>query len=136
MNNSPRRLSGIAGIAFGLALAPLLTSPPAGADPTADAAADVAQVVTLGPVQFDGFTDTFAFNESTFAFDNFLIGTVDGSVFNLDTFYGSPGSFEILLTDPGVLQLGIDFVDGSVRYIDNFFTSDFLPADPGLALLG
>jgi hypothetical protein len=79
-----------------------------------------------------------AFNDSTLAFDNYLTGTVDGSVFNLDTYFGAPGSgsFEVLLTDPGVFQLGVDDVDGSVRLIDNFLGIDFIPTDPGVALLG
>jgi hypothetical protein len=141
MDKNHGRLGGTAVMAFGALLAPplisLMISPLAGADPATDAAA-IGQIVTLGPTSFDGFTDTFSFNDTTFAFDNYLIGTVDGSVFNLDTFLGAPGSnsSEVLLTDPGVFQLGIVDVDGSVRLIDNFFSSDFLPTDPGLALLG
>lgn len=45
-------------------------------------------------------------------------------------------SFEVLLTDPGVVQFGVYDVDGSISYIDNFFGVDFIPADPGLADLG
>ena len=120
-----------------LPLISLTISPLASADPTTDVLG-TDQIVTLGPTSFDGFTDTFAFNDSTFAFDNYLIGTVDGSVFNLDTFLGAPGSnsFEFLLTDPGIFQLGAVDVDGSVRLIDNFLGADFIPTDPGLALLG
>jgi hypothetical protein len=70
--------------------------------------------------------------------DNYLTGTFDGTGFDLDTYFGPSGSdsFEVLLTDPGVLQLGIDDVDGSISYVDNFFGIDFIPTDPGLALLG
>ncbi len=122
---------------FAPALISVITGPLASADPAADVAA-AGQIVTLGPIPFDGFTDTLAFDDSTFAFDNYLTGTVDGSVFNLDTFFGpaGSGSFEVLLTDPGVFQLGVFDVDGSVRLIDNFIGADFIPADPGLALLG
>jgi hypothetical protein len=141
MDKNDRGLGGAAVMAFCALFAPplisLMVSPLASADTTTDAAS-ADQIVTLGPTSFDGFTDTFAFNDSTFAFDNYLIGTVDGSVFNLDTFFGAPGSnsFEVLLTDPGVFQLGAVDVDGSVRIIDNFVGVDFLPPDPGLALLG
>jgi len=139
MDKNHRGLGGTALMAFCALFAPplisLMISPLASADPTPGA---VDQIVTLGPTSIDGFTDTFAFNDSTFAFDNYLVGTVDGSVFNLDTFSGAPGSnsFEVLLTDPGVFQLGAVDVDGSVRLIDNFLSADFLPTDPGLALLG
>jgi hypothetical protein len=141
MDKNHRGLGGTALMAFCALVAPplisLMVSPLASADPTT-AALGTDQIVTLGPTSFDGFTDTLAFNDSTFAFDNYLIGTVDGSVFNLDTFLGAPGSnsFEVLLTDPGVFQLGAVDVDGSVRVIDNFLGVDFLPTDPGLALLG
>jgi hypothetical protein len=135
------RTRGVVGMAFGALLASplisLIAGPVATADPAADAAA-AGQIVTLGPFPFDGFADTLAFNDSTFAFDNYLTGTVDGSVFNLDVFFGAPGSnsYEVLLTDPGLFQLGVVDVDGSVRFIDNFIGSDFLPTDPGLAELG
>ena len=135
------RVTGFVGMACGVLLAsPLISpsaSPLASADPAADAAA-AGQITTLGPYSFDGFSDTLAFNDSTFAFDNYLTATADGSVFNLDTFIGAPGSnsFEVLLTDPGVFQVGVVDVDGSVRLIDNFVGSDFLPSDPGLAELG
>ena len=142
MDNHRRGLYGRAGMIccalFAPALISLITGPLASADPAADVAAAAGQIVTIGPIPFDGFTDTLAFNDSTFAFDNYLIGTVDGSVFNLDTFVGpsGSGSFEVLLTDPGLFQLGVFDVDGSVRFIDNFIGVDFIPADPGLALLG
>jgi hypothetical protein len=42
----------------------------------------------------------------------------------------------VLLTDSGILQIGVDDVDGSITYIDNFLGGDFIPTDAGLALLG
>ncbi len=82
MDKHHRRLYGRAGMAccalFAPALISVITGPLASADPAADVAA-AGQIVTLGPIPFDGFTDTLAFNDSTFAFDNYLIGTVDGS---------------------------------------------------------
>ncbi|HME14556.1 MAG TPA: hypothetical protein VKG83_03795 [Mycobacterium sp.] len=142
MNNIHRRLSGMVGISFGVLLAPplisLLISPLAGADPTTDLTGATGQVVTLGPYPFDGYTEMLGFNDGTFAFDNYLTGTLDGSAFDLDTYFGPSGSgaFEVLLTDPGVFQLGVDDVGGSVSYIDNFFGIDFIPTDPGVDLLG
>ena len=40
------------------------------------------------------------------------------------------------MTDPGYFQFGVDDVDGFISYIDNFLGIDFIPTDPGLALLG
>ncbi len=143
MSNRHRRTVGIVGTTVGALLAAplisLLASPLASADPTTDAAVGASSdVTTLGPFAIDGFTETLSYTTSPLALDNFLTETVDGSVFNLDTYFGPPGSgaFEVLLTDTGVFQLGVDSVDGSVRLIDNFLGSDFFPADPGLALLG
>jgi hypothetical protein len=133
MNNNQRRLSGIVGVGLGALLAPpliaLVGSPIASADP---------DVTTLGPYDIDGYEETFGYNDTTLAVDNYLTGTYDGSAFDLDTYFGPSGSdsFEVLLTDPGVLQLGVDDVDGSISYIDNFLGIDFIPTDPGLALLG
>jgi hypothetical protein len=126
---------------LGALLAPplisLLASPLASADPTPDVTG-TGEVVTLGPYPIDGYEETLAYNSSTYAFDNYLTGTYDGSAFDLDTFIGPSGShsFDVLLTDPGVFQLGVDDVDGSISYVDNFLGIDFIPTDPGLALLG
>jgi hypothetical protein len=133
MTKNHRRTGRIVGIAAGALLAPpliaLLSVPIASADPG---------VTTLGPYDIDGYGETFAFNGTTYAVDNYLTGTYDGVGFDLDTYFGPSGSdsFDVLLTDPGVLQLGIDDVDGSISYVDNFFGIDFIPTDPGLTLLG
>ena len=137
MINNHRRISGMAGLALGALLAPplisLLASPLASADPTDAAVGAAGQVITLGPYPFDGYTDMLGFNDSTFAFDNYLTGTFDGSAFDLDTYFGPTGSdsFDVLLTDPGVFQLGVDDVGGSISYVDNFLGIDFIPTDPG-----
>jgi hypothetical protein len=133
MSNRHRHVGRIVGVAAGaLLVAPLialLIMPMAGADP---------DVTTLGPYDIDGYGETLAYNGTTDAVDNYLTGTYDGIGFDLDTYFGPSGSdsFEVLLTDPGVLQLGIDDVGGSISYVDNFFGIDFIPTDPGLALLG
>lgn len=125
-------MGGIVGMAAGALSAPLislLASPLASADP---------DVTTLGPYGIDGYDETLSFNDTTYAVDNYLTGTYDGIGFDLDTYFGPSGSdsFEVVLTDPGVLQLGVDDVDGSITYVDNFLGIDFIPTDPGLALLG
>jgi hypothetical protein len=142
MSNGNRRVCDIAVLGLGGLLASgliaLLTSPQATADPTSDVASTTGDVVTLGPYSIDGYTETLSYNDSTDAVDNYLTGTYDGSAFDLDTYFGAPGSnsFEVLLTDPGVFQLGLDDVGGSVSYIDNFFGIDFVGTDPGLGDLG
>ena len=133
MSNRHRRTIGIVGMAAGALLsAPLislLASPLASADP---------DVTTLGPYTIDGYDETFSYTTNPLAFDNYLTGTYDGTGFDLDTYFGPTGSdsFEVVLTDPGVIQLGVDDVDGTVSYIDNFFGVDFIPTDFGLDLLG
>jgi hypothetical protein len=79
-----------------------------------------------------------SYNDTASALDSYLTGTYDGSAFDLDAYFGPSGSdsFEVLLTDSGILQIGVDDVDGSITYIDNFLGGDFIPTDAGLALLG
>jgi len=107
----------------------LLSSPLASADTGED-------VTTLGPYDIGGYDDTLSYDTS-YAVDNYLTGTYDGSAFDLDTFFGAPGSdtYDVLLTDPGVFQLGVDDVDGTLTYVDNFLGIDFIPTDPGFGLL-
>jgi hypothetical protein len=133
MRKNRRRIGGLVGIAAGALLAPpliaLLGSPVASADP---------DVISLGPYPIAGYEETFAFNDTTSAVDNYFIGSYDGINFDLDTYFGpsGSGSSEVVLTDPGLFQLGVDDVGGSISYIDNFLGIDFIPTDPGLALLG
>jgi hypothetical protein len=121
MINNHRRISGMVGLALGVLLAPpliaLLASPLASADPTDAAVGTAGQIITFGPYPFDGYTDTLSINDATFALDNYLTG----SGFDLDL-YSAPGSdsYEVLLTDPGVVQLGVDDVGGTFSFIDNF----------------
>jgi hypothetical protein len=137
MTNNHRRVAGVVATAAGALLtAPLislLASPVASAD-GADLVVINPDVTTYGPYTIDGFTDTFSLNTSTDAFDNYLTTTN----YDLDIFSGAPGSnsFELLFTDPGVFQVGIDDIGGTYSFIDNFPPTDFLPTDPGLADLG
>ena len=136
MSHNHRRMSGIAGLAFGALLAPplicLIASPLASADP------GDSDILTLGPYTVDGYTDTLSINDSTFAFDNYLTGSFDSSPFDLDFYSGAPGSdtYELLLTDPSLFQLGLDDVDGTITPIFSFDPTDFISTDPGLTDLG
>jgi hypothetical protein len=115
MSNNHRRIV----LALGALLAPpllgLLASPLASADP------DVTSFT------FDG--DTLSFNDITLAIDNLY----SASGLDLDVFYGSTSNYGLLLTDPGVAQLGYEDIGGVVTYIDNFPPTDFIGVDPGLA---
>jgi hypothetical protein len=123
-------MGGLVGMGFGALLAPplicLLASPIASAD-TTDVTGTGGDITyyTFGP-------DTLSINDATGAFDNYIAT----SSFDLDI--GAPGSdsFEVLLTDPSVFQLGFDAGDGSVSYIDITNSADFLPPDPCFAELG
>jgi len=132
MMKNHRRAAGAVGMAAGALLgAPLislLASPIANADP---------DVTTLGPYDIGGYDETLSFNDTS-AVDSYVTGTYDGTGFDLDAYFAPPGSdsFEAVLTDPGYFQFGVDDVDGFISYIDNFLGIDFIPTDPGLALLG
>jgi len=125
MSNRHRRTMGMVGLAAGALLsAPLislLASPPASADP---------DITTLGPYDIDGYDETLSYTTSPLAFDSYVIGPG----YDLDAYFGPSGSdsFEVVLTDPGFFQLGVDDVDGSISYIDNFLGIDFVSPDIGL----
>lgn len=129
MSNRHRRTRGMVGLAAGALLSAslisLLASPPASADP---------DITTLGPYDIDGYDETLSYTTSPLAFDSYVTGTYDGTGYDLDAYFGPSGSdsFEVVLTDPGVFQLGVDDVDGSISYIDNFLGIDFVNPDTGL----
>ncbi len=129
MSNRHRRTMGMVGLAAGALLSAslisLLASPPASADP---------DITTLGPYDIDGYDETLSYTTSPLAFDSYVTGTYDGTGYDLDGYFGPSGSdsFEVVLTDPGVFQLGVDDVDGSISYIDNFLGIDFVNPDIGL----
>jgi hypothetical protein len=119
MSNNQRRI----GVALGALLAPpllgLLASPLASADPS-----DILSYT------FDG--DTLSLNDTTFAIDNLY----SASGLDLDVFYGSASNYGLLLTDPGVAQLGVEDIGGTISYIDIFPPTDFIGVDPGLVDIG
>lgn len=136
MTSNHRRRGGIVGMAFGALLAPplisLLASPLASAD-TTDVTGTSGDITTytFGTVPD---TDTLSFNDTTFAFDNFHAMTS----YDVDFYSDGLGSHthEVLLTDPGVFQLGVDDIDGVRTFIDSFTPADFINSDIGLADLG
>jgi hypothetical protein len=129
-------MSGIVGTAVGALLAPplicLIASPPASAD-TPDVTGPGDDITTLGPYTVDGYTDTLSINDTTFASDNYLTDTVGTTTYDLDGFYG-PGTdnYGVILTDPGLFQIGYDDIGGTPSVIADFTPADFLSADFGL----
>jgi hypothetical protein len=68
------------------------------------------------------------------AFDNYLVGSLNSTTFDLDIFSGGPGSdtSEILFTVPSLFQVGIDDVGGVITPIDSFAPVDVFAPDIGL----
>jgi hypothetical protein len=90
-------------------------------------------IVTIGPFAIDGSTDTLSI-DSAGAFDNYLVGSLGSTTFDLDVYSAGPGSdtSEILFTVPSVLQVGIDDVGGVITPIDSFAAVDAFAPDIGL----
>ena len=136
MSNNHRRMVGVVGMAAGALLAPpliaLLASPLASADPT-DAVVTGGDIITFGPYTVDGITDTLSVNDSTFGLDNY---TVTSTPIDLDLFYGGDPSYGLIVTDPGVFQIGFDDIGGTTHLIDSFNPADFVSSDLGLSEIG
>ena len=90
-------------------------------------------IVTIGPFAIDGSTDTLSIDAAG-AFDNYLVGSLDSTTFDLDIFSGGPGSdtSEILFTVPSLFQVGVDDVDGVITPISSFAGFDAINPDIGL----
>jgi hypothetical protein len=131
MGNSLRRTVGVAlGAMVASPIIALLVGTTASADPS-----DLAYV---GPLTFDGYTDALTYNTSTYAFDNLLTGSSNLVPFDVDAFYGAPGSGDsgFLLTIPLIYQGGFTDIDGTFTPISSFDSADFLSVDQGLLDLG
>jgi hypothetical protein len=130
-----RLVTGAVGTAVGALLAPpliaLLGTPLASADPVDDLA-------YVGPISIGGFTETFTYNTSTYAFDSLLAGSSNLVPFDLDISAGTPGSgdFAVLFTIPLVYQGGFEDIDGTFTPISSFDAANFLSPDNGLIELG
>ena len=128
MNSNHCRMVGVVGMAAGALLAPpliaLLASPLASADP--------ADILTIGPFTASGLTETLSINDVTFGLDNYLVSATPA--LDLDLWYG-PGTdnFGLIVTDPGVFQLGYDDIGGTTSFIDAFIPADFINPDLGLS---
>lgn len=137
MSNNHRRMVGVVGIAAGALLAPpliaLLASPLASADPT-DALVTNPDILTIGPFTAGGLTDTLSINDVSFGVDNYLVSSTP--VLDLDLFYGPGTNFGLILTDPGVFQIGYDDIGGTTSFIDTFNPADFINSDFGLSEIG
>jgi hypothetical protein len=90
-------------------------------------------IVTIGPFAIDGSTDTLSL-DSAGAFDNYLVGSLGSTTFDLDVYSAGPGSdtSEVLVTIPSLLQVGIDDVGGVITPIDSFAPVDAFAPDIGL----
>jgi hypothetical protein len=124
-----------AGAAVGALLAApalaLLNGSVANADSTGD-------LVTLGPYSIDGLNDTFTYDSSTLAFDNYTTGSLGGTPFDFDVYQGPEGSnsAEYIFTIPLLFQGGFDDVDGTSTPLYTFDAFNFLTPDAGLVALG
>ena len=90
-------------------------------------------IVTIGPFAIDGSTDTLSL-DSAGAFDNYLVGSLGSTTFDLDVYSAGPGSdtSEVLVTIPSLLQVGIDDVGGVITPIDSFAPVEAFAPDIGL----
>lgn len=135
MNRTHRRMAGVVGVALGaLLMSPLaasLASPVANADTGDD-------LVTLGPYAIGSYTDTYTYDSTSLAFDNYTTGSLGGSPFDLDVYQGAPGSdsSEYILTIPLLFQGGFEDVDGTSTPFYSFNPFDFVSPDAGLVDLG
>ena len=126
------------GRSFRRAAAIALIASPAIALVTASVASADDGLASLGPIAIDGYTDSFTYDTDTYGFDNLLTGSSNFVPFDLDTFYGTPGSGDsgLLFTIPLLYQGGFTDIDGTFTPISTFDAADFLNADLGLVELG
>ena len=131
MSRTHRRMTSVVGVAFGALLAsPLIalcTGSVASADPTDD-------LVSIGPFAIGGYNDTFTYDSSGFAFDNYTTGSLGSTPFDLDVYQGPTGSnsAEYVFTIPLLFQGGFNDVDGTSTPFYSFNPFDFVSPDAGL----
>jgi hypothetical protein len=99
---------------------------------TLGGAPSTAGIVTI-PLTFDGYTDTVSLNAAG-AFDNYLVGALGPTTFDLDIFSAGAGSgtSEVLFTVPSLLQVGYEDVAGVITPIDSFVPFEAINPDIGL----
>jgi hypothetical protein len=127
-----RRFSRATSIAAGTVLVAPVLALLAGATASAD------DLVTIGPFDISGYTDTLTYDSSALSFDNYLVGTLGAATFDLDAYEGALGTnnSEYVFTIPLLFQAGIDDVDGTVTPFYSFDAFDFVSPDAGLVNLG
>jgi hypothetical protein len=121
----------VVGVAFGALLASPLIALCTGPVASADAGDDL---VSIGPFAISGYNDTFTYDSSTFAFDNYTTGSLGSTPFDLDVYQGPTGSSsaEYVFTVPSLFQVGLDDVGGVITPIDSFAPFDAINPDVGL----
>jgi hypothetical protein len=132
MRRTVRRTTGVAiGALVAAPMFALLTGSVATADPGDD-------LVTLGPYAIGAYNDTFTYDSSNFAFDNYTTGSLGSTSFDFDVYQGPEGSnsAEYVFTIPLLFQSGFDNVDGVSTPFYSFNPFDFISPDAGLVTLG
>jgi hypothetical protein len=135
MSRRHRRMTSVVGVAFGALLASPLIALCAGSVASADTTDDL---VTIGPFVIGGYNDTFTYDSSGLAFDNYTTGSLGSTPFDLDVYQGPTGSnsAEYVFTIPLLFQGGFDEVDGTSTPFYSFNPFDFVSPDAGLVTLG
>jgi hypothetical protein len=133
MSRTHRRMTSVVGVAFGALLASPLIALCAGS-----VASATDDLVTIGPFAIGGYNDTFTYDSSGLAFDNYTTGSLGSSPFDLDVYQGPMGSnsAEYVFTIPLLFQGGFDDVDGTSTPFYSFNPFDFVSPDAGLVVLG
>jgi hypothetical protein len=116
VSRTHRRMTSVVGVAFGALLASPLIALCAGS-----VASATDDLVTIGPFAIGGYNDTFTYDSSGLAFDNYTTGSLGSSPFDLDVYQGPMGSnsAEYVFTIPLLFQGGFDDVDGSTHSISS-----------------
>jgi hypothetical protein len=135
MSCTHRRMTSVVGVAFGALLASPLIALCTGSVASADTTDDL---VSIGPFAIGGYNDTFTYDSSNLAFDNYTTGSLGSSPFDLDVYQGPMGSnsAEYVFTIPLLFQGGFDDVGGTSTPFYSFNPFDFVSPDTGLIDLG
>ena len=135
MSRTHRRMTSVVGVAFGALLASPLIALCTGSVASADTTDDL---VTIGPFAIGGYNDTFTYDSSSLAFDNYTTGSLDSIPFDLDVYEGPTGSnsAEYVFTIPLLFQGGFNDVDGTSTPFYSVNPFDFVSPDAGLVTLG
>ncbi len=128
-------MTSVVGVAFGAVAASPLIALCTGSVATADTTGDL---VSIGPFAIGSYNDTFTYDSSNLAFDNYTTGSLGSTPFDLDVYQGPMGSnsAEYVFTIPLLFQGGFNDVDGTSTSFYSFNPFDFVSPDAGLVTLG